>query len=451
MNLVLKVTEGPHQGKTFTFDDHDVFVVGRAPDVHFPLPDDPYFSRNHFLVELNPPLCRITDLKSRNGTQVNGRRITQPMDLRQGDRIRGGNTEIEVVLGTMELDRFRTLSAVPLPPAGPSIPAPGAALPASQSGQGSFARKERPSPEAGPAASVTLERDGAPGKWQDPPSLFAIPVIPGYRILERLGEGGMGVVYKAARDSDGKTVAVKTILPTVAGDTMTVSRFLREAEILEKLQHPNIVSFDDMGQAGKVLYFAMEYVAGPCVRQLARDHAGPFPIGRAVRLICEVLDGLTHAHHQGFVHRDIKPANVLVGGTGESEQAKLADFGLARTYQASPLSGLTLSGAAGGTPQFMPPEQVLDFRSVKPAADQFSAAATLYNLLTGELLHPGTKDLSALLSSILNEDVRPIRNLRPEVPPPLAAAIDRALKRQSAARFPDVEAFRQALFPFAAR
>ncbi len=423
MKLVLKVLEGPHQGKTFTFQDHDVFVVGRSPDVHFPLPNDPYFSRNHFLIELNPPLCRITDLKSRNSTQVNGCRITQPTDLHQGDRIRGGNTEFEVVLGRMELDSYRTLSSVPMPPVPQSIAVPNATLSANQ---------------------------GVPNPpiWNEPPSEERSPTIPGYGILQRLGEGGMGVVYSAERESDGKTVAVKTIRPAVAGDAMTVARFLREAEILKQLQHPNIVSFSDMGQAGKVLYFAMEYVSGPCFRQLCRNHAGPFPIGRAVRLICQVLEGLAHAHLQGFVHRDIKPANVLMSGTEESEQAKLADFGLARAYQSSSLSGLTLSGATGGTPQFMPPEQILDFRTVKPAADQYSTAATLYNLLTGESLRPEAKDLSALLSQILNEDVRPIRILRPEVPPPLAAAVDRALQRQVSARFPDIKAFRQALLPF---
>jgi serine/threonine-protein kinase len=450
MNLVLKVVAGPHQGKSFTFEDHDVFVVGRSPDVHFPLPNDPYFSRNHFLIELNPPLCRITDLKSRNGTEVNGQVITKPTDLRQGDRIRGGNTELEVVLGTVELDSYRTVSAAIVPSIPPSIAAANATLTANPAVPGPFTGKEALSPEGKGDISATQERDHTPGQWKEPPSTFGTPIIPGYRMFQRLGEGGMGVVYRAERDGDGKSVAIKTILPAVAGDTMTVARFLREAEILKRLQHPNIVAFTDMGQAGKVLYFAMEYIPGLCIRQLCRNQAGPFPVGRAVRLICQVLEGLAHAHRQGFVHRDIKPANVLVSGTEEPEQAKLADFGLARAYQSSSLSGLTLSGATCGTPQFMPPEQVLDFRSVKPAADQYSTAATLYQLLTGQSVHSGAKDLSALLSQILNEDVKPIRSFRPELPLPLAAAIDRALQRRVEARFPDVEAFRQALLPFVA-
>src|SRR4029077_5541112 len=132
--------------------------------------------------------------------------------------------------------------------------------------------------------------------------------------------------------------------------------------ILSKLQHPNIVAFQDMGQTGELVYFAMELVAGTDANQLVKKE-GPLSIGRATRILLQVLDALAYAHQKGIVHRDLKPANILLA---DGDMAKVADFGLARTYQESPMSGLTLSGEIGGTPQFMPPEQVRNFRTVKP-------------------------------------------------------------------------------------
>jgi serine/threonine-protein kinase len=129
---------------------------------------------------------------------------------------------------------------------------------------------------------------------------------------------------------------------------------------------------------------------------------------------------------------------------------KLADFGLARAWQVSQLSGLTVAGTPGGTPSFMPPEQVLDFRSVRPAADQFAAAATLYNLLSGEHVYGRCADVQELFKRILTTDPVPLPQRRPDVPGPLAAAIHRALARRAEDRFPDVAALRAALLPWSA-
>ena len=233
----------------------------------------------------------------------------------------------------------------------------------------------------------------------------------------------MGVVYKAQRESDGLIVAIKTIRPAVVPDEATVARFLREADILRQLQHPHIVAFTEMGQAGKLLFFAMEFVPGRNLADVRSSHVGLFPVGRAVRLVCQMLEALAYAHSRGFVHRDIKPGNVLVAERRTRETVKLADFGLARTYQTSQLSGLTMTGEAGGTPQFMPPEQVLDFRSVKPAADQYATAATLYFLLTGQTLYPGQRKAWMCLLQVLQWQPQPVEKLRPDLPAALATAI----------------------------
>jgi serine/threonine-protein kinase len=258
----------------------------------------------------------------------------------------------------------------------------------------------------------------------------------------------MGTVYQAVREADSSAVAVKVILPRVKVTPADVQRFLREAEVLRALTHPAIIEFHDVGEADGVLYIAMGYIEGTDASVLLQEQ-GPLPVGRAVRLTVRILEGLAHAHGKGFVHRDIKPGNILVArGPGE-ERAFLADFGLARVYQASPLSGLTVTGQLAGTPAFMPPEQVLSFRSVLPAGDQYSAAATLYTLLTGQFVFEAHKGVQEMLKLILQGTPVPIRSRRPEVPDDLSAVIHRALARDAGHRFPDVAAFRTALLPFA--
>jgi serine/threonine-protein kinase len=258
----------------------------------------------------------------------------------------------------------------------------------------------------------------------------------------------MGVVYRAARAADGAEVAVKTVRPAVAADAAAAERFLREASILKQLCHPNIVAFHDMGRAEGLLYFVMELVPGTNAGRLAREQ-DLLPVDRAVGLVLPVLGALAHAHGRGFVHRDIKPANILVTTGAGPEGVKLADFGLARAYQASPLSGLTMVGTVAGTAPFMPPEQVLDFRSVRPPSDQYAVAATLYFLLTGHYaLEPGSTPQETF-KRILEGDVVPLGSRRAGLPKGLTAAVHRALARRPEDRFADVEALRLALLPFA--
>jgi serine/threonine-protein kinase len=260
----------------------------------------------------------------------------------------------------------------------------------------------------------------------------------------------MGVVYRATREADGATVALKTILPAVRPTPESVARFLREAEILKGLAHPHIVPFRELGEANGLLYFAMDFVPGTDAGRLLKGQ-GPLPVGRAVGLLCQALLALGYAHGRGFVHRDVKPANLLVTEAGGREEVRVADFGLARAYQASRLSGLTVSGVPAGTPSFMAPEQVLDFRGVKPPADQYAVAATLYTLLTGEPVYGRADSPREAFKRILQDDPVPIRSRRADLPAALAEAIHRALARAPEARFADVAGLRQALLPFAGR
>ncbi len=403
MRVTLTITDGPYTGQVFDFAGHDTFLVGRAPHAHCRLPQkDRMISRTHFLIEVNPPSLRLTDLGSHNGTYVNDERVNQ-IDLRHGDVIRAGQT------------RFRVGIEVPTTAAGDEATV-------------------QPRP-------VKLTPRGTAG----PPTSGELPEIRvgRYRCLRELGRGGMGVVY-LAEDDAGVRVALKTIAPAAAASPRQVDRFVREAEVLRQLDHPHIVGFRDIGQADGCLYFAMEYVPGQdAASLLARD--GSFPPRVAVKVACQLLDALAYAHDRGFVHRDIKPANLLLTKQHGRVTLKLADFGLARVYQASHLSGLTMMGEVGGTAAYMPPEQITNYREVKPAADQYAASATLYTLLTGQHVYDFAGPSVQALLTILDKDPVPIRERKADIGDALAAAIHRALTRDPDQRHPNVRAFRAAL------
>jgi len=412
MAITLTVVEGPHLGRVFRFETHDTFLVGRAPEAHLQLPDDPYFSRLHFMLEVNPPLCRLTDMGSRNGTMVNGKVVTRA-DLSDGTRIHGGKTVLRIGIGT----RSDVVQTLDLPAASPSA-----------------------------AAAGTLFDAHSPSTTATGPVLAApstVPAIPGYTIGEEIGKGAMGVVYRGTRQSDRTLAAVKIIHPAVRPTGTTISRFLREADVLKSLKHSNIVGFLESGTVDGLLYIAMEFVSGIDADKLI-DRDGPMGAGKAVPLMRQVLDALGHAHERGFVHRDIKPANLLIVESADSPMVKVADFGLARAYQSSEMSGLTMANSSGGTPLFMPPEQITDFRTVRPAADQYSVAATLYYLLTGRgPFRCGSAD--ELFRKVLLEEPTPLLTVLPDVPRAIADAIHRALRRKPDERFRNVQEFRSAL------
>jgi len=428
MIVELVVTAGPHLGQTFRFADHAAFLVGRSKDAHFRLPDkDPHISRFHLLVEVNPPLCRLRHMSATNPTKVNGAAVEEA-DLGDGDRIGLGATELTVRL--VGSDAGSAFPTVTLPhEAAPGPPPPD---------------DDRTKTSAPISLGSSADAPSEPSAPPDP----GAPVIAGYRVGDKLGEGGMGVVYRATHLASGDEVAVKTIRPAGALTVPAVTKFVREADIVRRLAHPGIVTFRDSGVAGGRVWFAMEYVPGANAGEVAKKNK-PLAVGRAVGWMVQALDALAYAHAEGFVHRDVKPENLLVTTAGGREVVKVADFGLARAYEASPLSGLTLTGQAGGTVAFMPPEQVLDMRSVKPSADQYAAGATLYRLLTGHHVHPPSGSVQAHLRRVLEEDATPIRTHRPDLPAGLAKAVHRALSRAAADRFPDVTAFATAVRPFA--
>jgi len=426
MKIILEVVEGPHQGKKYEFACHDTFIVGRASFAHFQLPrDDPYLSRVQFMVEVNPPHCRVQDMGSQNGTWVNGQRVDW-RNLQHGDQIRAGRSVFQVsfVAKPQEL----RVAPPPLPAAAPpsdAVTATDMFLPEGQSELG-----------GGDAAKLAeLEH-------------FEIE---GYRLLRKIGQGGMGSVYLADSLADGQRVALKTIGLAAGCSERDVARFLREAQILSELDHPNIVRFYKMGSTNELTFFTMDHIPGTDAGRRVVCH-GPLPMTEAIDIACQALDALEYAHRRGFVHRDVKPSNLLLTDTQGVPTCKLVDFGLARIYQDSPISGLTLAGTIGGTVPFMPPEQITSYREATPAADQYSAAATLYFLLTAKhIFRFSDTTPHERLKIVLFNDPIDIARRRPETPAELGHIIHRALSKTPEDRYPSAAAFRQALAAYRLR
>lgn len=433
MKVTLDVIEGPHAGRSFAFSEHDTFIVGRARYAHFHLQSkDQYFSRAHFMVEVNPPLCHLMDMASTNGTYVNDAKVSQA-DLQHNDLIQGGDTVIRVRIeggGARETNRLVSTGGVDSP-----------ALIDTET-----FNAENPSTEPPVIVVETTQPPPAPtGDLADVPEKPG--PLAGYQLIRELGSGGMGVVYQAVRESDGQSIALKTIKPGVPASERDIAHFLREAAILRDLDHPHIVRFFESGEVGGRLYFAMEFVPGcDAARLLEKD--GPLPTQRAVGIACQLLEALDYAHQKQFVHRDIKPQNILIDDRQGQDNVKLADFGLARVYQSTRFSGLTLQGEIGGSIAFMPPEHITNYRQAKPPGDIYSTAATLYNLLTDKHIYDFPKVVSEGILMILQEEPVPITDRGRRIRPGLAAAIHRGLSREPARRYPNARAMRQALLPF---
>ncbi|HVJ82300.1 MAG TPA: serine/threonine-protein kinase, partial [Planctomycetia bacterium] len=287
-------------------------------------------------------------------------------------------------------------------------------------------------------AAAQAGEDSLPATLSSPPShpppdeiaaaARRLPYFGDYELLEVVGRGGMGVVYRARQTSLGRIVAVKTMLPTICVDDAAWRRFHAEAEAAARLDHPGIVSIFEIGDFGGTSYFSMAYVPGESLAERLRRDV--LPPREAARIVAEVARAVHAAHEKGVVHRDLKPANILLDANGA---ARVTDFGLAKLLDQA--AGLTVAGQIMGTPGYMAPEQALgELDRIGPATDVYALGALLYALLVGRPPFAAESAAATLRQTVEAEVVSP-RLLVPATPRDLEAIVLRALAKRTAARF----------------
>jgi len=300
-----------------------------------------------------------------------------------------------------------------------------------------------------PASTADDQEDAAPESMEESADLGTIGQ---YRLLAKLGEGGMGAVYKAIHTRLRKTVALKVLPISRLDDNDAVARFEREMVAVGKYNHPNIVGATDAGEADGMYYLAMELVEGIDLSELV-EQRGSLRIADACEIIRQAAVGLEHSHGQGMVHRDIKPANLMLCHSKFlGPQVKILDMGLAllNEQHSTKERVLTLSGQMMGTLDYMPPEQGMDSHDVDTRADIYSLGATLFKLLCGEPPFSGAKYSTpvAMIGALATEQAPSIATRRDDLPEELVATVDRMLAREPDDRFLSADEVVQALVPF---
>jgi serine/threonine protein kinase len=316
------------------------------------------------------------------------------------------------------------------------------------------------SPMAAPSATQSLASLPQPDPSPNPAEW---PTVPGYVILEELGRGGMGIVYKARHLVLGRLVALKFINKERFPHPRAVVRFHREAQMAARLAHPHIVTVYDAGQAGDRHFLCLEYVEGTSLTGVLRQ-SGPLPVPVACEYVRQVAEGLQHSFERGMVHRDIKPQNLMRTPAG---QIKILDFGIGRFFsdadEAEPLTGagderatpdcrvvtetLTETGLLVGTPDYMAPEQVQDARTADIRADIYSLGCTFYHLLAGHPPFHSTPQLGKLAAH-LEQAPKPLSLLRGDVPAGVLRVIERMTAKDLERRYQTPAEVSQALAPF---
>lgn len=474
--VTLKVVKGKSSGMSESFKEKNILILGRGQQCTTSLADATV-SRCHCLIEINPPTVTVRDFGSLNGTYLNGEMIGKrnanmsaeearklkyrEFPLKNGDRL-GLGPECEMIPSIYIPDYCATCSCeLPESPSGKFEETPGLFLcPKCHELQ---KKKKQPllrkknccilcgrllddkvaegdvicdSCLKNPLKLLEKLLKNASIKKDDASS------IKGYRKIDMLGKGGMGKVCLVEEESSGKLMALKLMLPHVAVKERNRNRFLLEAKLAGGLHHPNIVELYKSGCSDGIFFMLMEFCEGGSVIDLMSDHGGILTPDVAVPIITQMLAGLDYAHKvkikdvklkdgtsmsaNGLVHRDLSPHNIFLSDKSSSPVAKLADFGIAKAFDAAGLSGNTGTGESAGKPVFMPRQQVRSFLYSKPEVDVWAAAASLYCMLTGEAPKEFPPMVDAWDAALTGKAV-PIRKRNPRIPSKLAEVIDEAL------------------------
>jgi serine/threonine-protein kinase len=377
-NLI--VERGREKGTSFELKIDAACVAGRDPSAVQIVLSDPASSRRHFQVAARDGKWYVTDLGSKNSTYLNSERLTKETELANGDNLQVGET----VLSFIDEDKGDKSAA-----------------------------------------------QGLNGKE-----------IGGYKILDRLGRGGMGTVFKAKQISLNRVIALKVLASKFAKDPKFVEKFQSEARAAGQLNHPNVVQVFDVGQLAGLHFFSMELMEGGCVQDLlTAAPEGRLTWQEAMPLIVDAARGLVFAEKRGIIHRDIKPDNLML--TSE-QRVKIGDLGLAKKAE---------EGAGDkqifGTPHFIAPEQAQG-KEITHAADLYALGATFYRMITGKTPFAG-ETVKEILKKQINEPHQPIRQIVPDFPEDLEAIVDKLMAKKVENRYQsatklveDLEAFQLA-------
>ncbi|MDM8549502.1 FHA domain-containing serine/threonine-protein kinase [Desulfobacterales bacterium HSG2] len=443
VNVTLRIEQGPEKGKTFEFTEPDTFLVGRGTEAHFRLSkEDRYVSRKHFMLEVAPPKCYIRDFGSSNGTKVNRKKVSRT-ELKAGDIIKVGMTEIKVDLNADEdegellwwdEDEDITLEFQKEKKSEPEFPAACSECLADLSDRANSDGRAYELKEAAYLCDDCFEMRKIP---------TAVEGIDDYQTIQEIGGGSTGVLYATLHKTTGRLVALKMIfIEDARGKART--RFSRGMRAMEKMVHPNVALLLSQGIYKGGNYLISEFLEGGNARQLITEKCkGPVPHKLACKVITDILSGLEYLHQSDHVHRAIKPTNILLTQSSKDfvGTAKLGDCGLAKCYSDAGGSTITEQGEASDTVIYMAPEQILDFRNVKAAADTYSAGMTFYELLTAEL--PFEKKSKDPVLIVLEDQPVPLNDKNPEVPKALAEVVDRSLRKDVKERFSSATEFRE--------
>ena len=297
-----------------------------------------------------------------------------------------------------------------------------------------------------PLADVEAPRSSSSPDVSDdppPPSLTLNQIIDArYRVVRRLGEGGMSYVYQGRDQVSNTDVAIKVLTPRLANDPGSVERLKREALLAMRFDHPNVSRILQVGETDGVLYLIMPYLRGESLND-AEARRGPYPVDEAVMLLVQACQGLQHAHDVGVIHRDLKPENIMLvpddsvpGGI----RAVVMDFGLGKAIQPDPdLVRLTQTGIILGTPEFMSPEQVRGDK-IDGRSDIFSLGVVAFELFTGQLPFQGRTSQESMMARLRGKP-RSARSVRPDLPARAEAVLLRSLALKCDQRYQTMQAF----------